>query len=102
MKRWFIYPPGYGPPPEEEEHFNPLLSVTDWLETVYPRLERYPKPPLDGSRPQNTSTTGFRPLECIQMPGELMYLPAKWTHTTLNIGESIALGGQEKSYDNIE
>lgn len=104
MKRWFIYPPGYGPPPEVEEQFNPLLTVNDWLDTIYPLMASYPKPPLSGSSataaPANT--TGYRPLECVQMPGEVFYLPAKWSHTTLNIGEAIALGGQEKSYDNIE
>lgn len=29
-----------------------------------------------------------------QNPGDLIYVPANWRHMTLNIGESIGVGGQ--------
>ena len=32
---------------------------------------------------------------CIQLPGETLLLPAFWHHQTLNIGETIAVGGQQ-------
>ena len=38
--------------------------------------------------------TGYRPLECIQRAGDLLYLPASWSHLTLNVGEAIGIGGQ--------
>lgn len=31
---------------------------------------------------------------CIQHPGDVMIVPPFWHHTTLNIGETIAIGGQ--------
>ena len=37
---------------------------------------------------------GYRPLECIQRAGDVLYLPASWSHLTMNIGEAIGIGGQ--------
>lgn len=31
---------------------------------------------------------------CRQNAGDLIYVPANWKHMTLNIGESIGVGGQ--------
>ncbi len=28
------------------------------------------------------------PCEVIQQPGEVLYIPARWSHTTLNLAES--------------
>jgi len=39
-------------------------------------------------------TKGFKPMECIQQPGDILYLPAGWSHLTMNIGEAIGIGGQ--------
>ena len=58
--------------------------------------------PVAQVRRTSTSTTssggaavpGYRPLECMQRPGDLLYLPASWSHLTLNIGEAIGIGGQ--------
>jgi ribosomal protein L16 Arg81 hydroxylase len=36
----------------------------------------------------------YRPLECVQEAGDTMYLPAGWSHLTVNIGETIGIGGQ--------
>ncbi len=36
----------------------------------------------------------FKPLECIQEAGDLVYLPDQWLHLTFNIGETIGFGGQ--------
>jgi hypothetical protein len=33
-------------------------------------------------------------LECVQRPGEVVYLPRAWKHLTLNIGEAVGVGGQ--------
>jgi hypothetical protein len=46
------------------------------------------RPPLrDGS-------SGGLPLECVQKPGEVLYLPSGWKHLTVNVGEAIGVGGQ--------
>ena len=36
-----------------------------------------------------------RPLQCVQRPGEVVYLPPRWVHATLNVGDAVAAGGQE-------
>ena len=96
LKRWFAYPPGYGPPYEVEERSNPLLNTFDWLTKVYPLFDelgaKYPpqRPDYDA----NMLNTGYRPLECVQRPGDILYLPAGWLHQTLNIGETIGIGLQ--------
>eukprot|EP01034_Spumella_vulgaris_P024386 gene24386-30728_t len=98
-KRWFVYPPGYGSPPEVDALANPFLSTSRWLEEVYPGLIDYPKPPVYGHLEDALSTsvprTGYRPLECVQRPGEVLFVPDRWAHMTINIGETIAIGGQE-------
>ncbi|CAM9115880.1 unnamed protein product [Chrysoparadoxa australica] len=79
-KRWFVYPPGEGPPPSVESALggHPLLSSWEWCRTVLPHLE-----------PQH------QPMQCTQHGGDLFYLPPNWKHLTVNAGEAIAVGGQE-------
>ena len=92
-----------------------MNTVLHWVDRVLPYLRIYPKPPLLSSVPgidsmatvnqhgeaSNSVVEGYRPLECQQHPGDIMYLPARWTHLTINIGETIAIGGQEALHDNI-
>jgi hypothetical protein len=37
----------------------------------------------------------YQPLSCLQEAGDIIYLPSQWIHLTMNIGETIAIGGQE-------
>jgi hypothetical protein len=96
MKRWFVYPPGASPPPAIERLYNPLRTVNDWFTDMYPKLLHLEQPFVHGDLPihQAMRSEGYRPLECLQMPGDIMYLPASWSHQTINIGEAIGLGGQ--------
>ncbi len=104
-KRWFVYPPGYGPPPELDDLLNPLLPVSAWLSEVYPLLQQYPKPPMyahqskeaeeDRMKSGAAAPVGYRPLECLQRPGEVVAMPDRWAHMTVNVGETVAIGGQE-------
>jgi hypothetical protein len=107
-KRWFVYPPGYGPPPEIDALANPFLPSSRWVEDIYPLLLSYPKPPLYSYQLQNEKhrddhnlTTGYRPLECVQRPGEVLFVPDRWAHMTLNLGETVAIGGQELLRDDV-
>ena len=34
------------------------------------------------------------PDACLQLAGDVLYLPAGWSHTTLNVGETVAVGEQ--------
>jgi Cupin-like domain len=101
-KRWFVYPPGYSQPVDVQQSFNHLTTAYNWYESVYPQLSDLEAPPVESvvtSTSSTTSTTtaspeGYRPLECVQEAGDLLYLPRGWSHMTLNIGETIAIGGQ--------
>jgi len=66
-KRWFVYPKGHPMP-----GFDPSRTTLQWLEEVYPSLS-----------PEE------RPLECVIMPGEVLYFPDRWYHATLNINDTV-------------
>ena len=89
MKRWFVYPPGASPPAAVERTYNPLNPVYDWFSATYPQLKSLNQPPVNGDIPvpQDAGHKGYRPLECVQMPGDIMYIPALWDHSTINIGK---------------
>jgi len=50
--------------------------MLDWMREVYPGLQ-----------------TGEAPLECIQKPGDVIYVPKYWYHATINLAESTAVTG---------
>eukprot|EP01130_Rhizamoeba_saxonica_P004765 TRINITY_DN1936_c0_g1_i1.p1 TRINITY_DN1936_c0_g1~~TRINITY_DN1936_c0_g1_i1.p1 ORF type:complete len:257 (-),score=47.64 TRINITY_DN1936_c0_g1_i1:68-838(-) len=65
-KHWFLYPP------EEFPAFNPDVTSLIW------RLENYDF--ISQTNP---------PMECTLLPGEVLYIPSHWHHSTLNIGQSV-------------
>lgn len=107
IKQWFVYPPGYDPPQSVDSAFNPMFPVSKWAQDVYPNLAGFPKPPRsffpgenDATEPgPETSEEGYRPFECRQHAGDVLFLPRRWSHLTLNLGETIAIGGQETLYN---
>jgi len=105
-KRWLMYPPSFTPIgvgiDDVEEKFYGSPPSLLWLLEVYPYL-----PPDQ------------RPIECIQEPGETIFVPGGWWHMVLNLEESIAvtqnfcdsqnfrdvceeLSGNRKEYDNFK
>ncbi|KAH3876399.1 uncharacterized protein LOC127868474 isoform X3 [Dreissena polymorpha] len=74
-KRWFLYPVEQTPP----GGVYPGYTMREWIEHIYPTL-----------------TAVNRPIECIQEPGEILYLPESTYHGTVNLGDTIALGIQKK------
>eukprot|EP01039_Chlorochromonas_danica_P001562 gene1562-1707_t len=103
-KYWYLYPPGYGPPREVDRMFSALDSAHDWLTNYYAKVLAWTneKPPLANSEvlpsleeAEEAAYKGFRPLECMQHPGDVLFLPSMWSHMTMNIGETIAIGGQQ-------
>ena len=93
-KRWLVYPPGYNAPAEIQQQFNPLLSNYVWMQNVYPKLASLPPAPVDPSADTASTSPYSRPLECVQRPGDIIYLPEGWAHMTINIGEAVGIGGQ--------
>ena len=37
---------------------------------------------------------GYRPFQCVQEAGDVLYLPEGWVHQTVNVGEAIGIGAQ--------
>ena len=79
-KRWTLYPgnPGGVPP---SAGYNPSTPHLRWLESVYPTL-----------------SSGAKPLECMQGPGDIVYVPSGWIHATINVGDTAAIALQARSY----
>ncbi|CAG5132383.1 unnamed protein product [Candidula unifasciata] len=75
-KRWFLYPNTKTPPGGVHHGF----SVLEWVDHVYPNL-----------------TDVDKPIECVQQPGEILYLPEGTYHATLNLGDTIAVAMQKKN-----
>jgi len=63
---WFLYPPFQRP------HFGPDKTSLHWVTTEYPLL-----------------TEDAKPLQCILSPGQVLYIPEDWLHSTLNLGQSV-------------
>ncbi|XP_046558342.1 LOW QUALITY PROTEIN: F-box protein At5g06550-like [Haliotis rubra] len=74
-KRWFLYNIDQNPP----GGVSPGYGQLDWYHNLYPNLTKKEKP-----------------TECIQEPGEILYLPEGVYHGTINIGDTIAIGIQKK------
>eukprot|EP01034_Spumella_vulgaris_P029246 gene29246-36263_t len=64
-KHWYIYPPHKFPPPSG---FNPGVNVGPWMINILPTL-----------------SVESRPVEIIQRPGEIVYIPEGWYHATHTI-----------------
>ena len=86
-KMWYLYPPGTGPPPPSaQQPSSPLVSVAQWAATTLPSLRSLPFAPIGND---SGSDDYYRPIECLQAPGDIMYVPAGWSHQTMNIGEAM-------------
>lgn len=73
-KRWFLYPNAASPPGGVYHGF----SLLNWVKNVYPAL-----------------TEEDRPQECVQYPGEILYLAEGTYHATLNLGDTVAVAIQK-------
>ena len=72
QKRWFLYPP--------DKAFYSKQHVWDWW-----------KQNRGGGREKWTIDP---PLECVQYPGDLMFVPDMWGHAVINLKESIGLASE--------
>jgi len=70
-KRWLLYPLGTYPPGDGP---GGGFSITDWLQVVYPTLQGE-----------------HAPLECIQRPGDTVYVPSGWYHAVANLADAVAV-----------
>ena len=72
-KRWSLYAPGTLP----KVGYNPAAPHITWVESIWPTL-----------------SPAERPLECVQGPGDVLYIPDGWEHATLNLGETVSMARQ--------
>ena len=92
-KWWMIYPPGAQPPLKTYNITNPMQTMEYYVKNVLPTLMDLPLPPLENGVRQSIAE-GFRPFQCVQEAGDILYLPEGWVHQTVNVGETIGIGAQ--------
>jgi ribosomal protein L16 Arg81 hydroxylase len=73
-KAWFVYAPGDA---GSRQRGSPLHDASTWFAHTLPTLSE-----------------AERPYQCVQQPGEVVYLPAGWAHLTVNLDETIGAGAQ--------
>lgn len=76
-KRWTVYPRGVPP----SAGYNPSIPHATWLATVLPTL-----------------SSDAKPMECMQGPGDIVYVPSGWVHATINVGDTAAIALQARTY----
>lgn len=79
LKKWIMYPPDVVPPgvhPSEDGWtVETPESVIEWFIDFYQQTKKGP----------------IKPVECLQRPGELIFIPSTWWHCALNIELTIAV-----------
>lgn len=78
-KKWIMFPPNCTPPgvlPScDELDVTTPISVTEWFLNFYRESRKF----------------SSRTYECVQKPGELIFIPHMWWHTALNLEECVAV-----------
>ena len=76
-----IYPPTMTPPAGGSgPNAVPTYPVTFWWSEIYPKLE-----------------AAHKPIECMQHPGDLIYIPEGWFHSVINVDDVVAASFQNRS-----
>ena len=71
------------------------MEVTDAGLAIATVLKQEPNLWTDGEKLNLKRKAGM--VECIQRPGEIIYVPASWKHATSNLEDCIAFGAQDVS-----
>jgi hypothetical protein len=67
MKHFFMFPP--------KDAFYNTEQIYQWYQASHPSLKR----------------NGLTPLECMQQPGDVIFIPDAWAHGLLYLKESISI-----------
>lgn len=80
-KRWLLIPPGPGITKEYLCGKRGILPIT-YFDNSWPKLKN-----------DENNINGKLPLviECIQYPGETMFIPGGWWYAVLNLGDTISI-----------
>lgn len=90
LKMWIMYPPDCPPPAvypsKNEADVTTPVSVPEWMLRFYKEIR----------------TSKVKPIQCLQRPGDLIFIPNGWWHQVLNIEESIAVTQNVVSDANLQ
>ncbi|KAK0398692.1 hypothetical protein QR680_002710 [Steinernema hermaphroditum] len=93
-KKWVLIPPhvpkAQVKPPSDVRERHPDEATT-WFTHVYPRLLA-----------EKDTDYGVPFIECVQHPGEIMFVPSGWWHVVINVDDTIALTQNFCSLNNLE
>ena len=131
-KRWFLYPSnvepvgGFWPGYSSKDWFEAIYPL---LLRKYESLHQYegahPRPPRSSIYYRNINGTNtkiadsdmdrgsifradfeekalFKPLECMQSEGQILYLPEFWWHSVLNLGNLVISGSFQAMMPNLQ
>lgn len=83
-KRWALYPPYlHAPPGAYPNGHNP--NSLKWWTLIYPQL------------PQE-----LKPIEFVQGPGDLIFIPSGWWHAVLNLDETLSVTQNFVNLENLD
>jgi len=82
-KRWWLAPPGvmFKPPRESRD------SAWTWFVAANSTS-------VASHDDSGSDDDEYAPKECVQHAGEVLYLPERWQHLTINVGEAVGIGLQ--------
>ncbi|KAL0483448.1 hypothetical protein AKO1_014781 [Acrasis kona] len=91
-KKWVMYPPHITPPgvyPSADGlEVTAPISIVEWFQNFY-EDDRGDDDDEDGANQDGQNKDA--PIEFIQRPGDLVYVPTGWWHIVLNLEECIAV-----------
>ena len=85
-KLWVLFPP-------QEAFFTAKPALT-WFLKEYPKLKAAQSMASASGSASGSSSSGVPPtsfIECVQMPGDVIYVPESWGHVTLNLAPSVGV-----------
>ena len=94
LKQFILGPTGSGAPPHFHRHaFNALVyGIKHWYlwppgeaYFTFSHVQRWQREYLAGR------LTSPRAIECIQRPGDVVYVPENWGHAVINLADSVAV-----------
>ena len=78
-KRWCLFPPTRGLTKAKlKPKGRTRRRTVTWFRKMYPRARSH-------------AWSGPRPMDCVQHPGEIMYVPDGWWHAVLNLDHTVAV-----------
>jgi hypothetical protein len=88
----YLYPPEVTP----ARGYNVHHSAVDWVRRNYKKNGRWKK---SGQRGNSGGAGVSPPLQCMQRPGDVLYIPGGWYRSSVHCGETVTVTGRERRVD---